>query len=240
MLLGLNIDHIATLRNARNANHPDLLRATVIAEEAGADIITMHLREDRRHIRDDDIFMIKDITNLPINFEMAATDEMVKIALKLKPDFCCIVPEKREELTTEGGLDLDANSKLIDHIAMLQDYGICVTLFVEPDITTLYKAKDLCANGVEIHTGKYSNLFTANQDYTYELSRIISACAFCQELELKCNIGHGLDLINIHNFLSIPNISEAHIGHFIIGEAIFDGLAEVVSSFKRLFAEYKH
>ena len=234
MLLGVNIDHVATLRNARGGGHPDILRVAVIVEQSGADIITMHLREDRRHIKDHDVFMVKEVVNVPINFEMAATEEMLEIALKLKPYSCCIVPEKREELTTEGGLDLRANKNLLRIIDVLSSNGIEVNLFVEPDIKTLHLAKDLNVRGVEIHTGKYANLFDQGRDYKNELSRIIAASLFCQELELKCNIGHGLDLANILNLLTIPNISEIHIGHFIIGEAIFLGLADVIREFKEL------
>jgi len=234
MLLGVNIDHVATLRNARGENHPDILRAALISESAGADIITMHLREDRRHIKDEDLFMVKEIINIPINFEMAATDEMIAIALKLQPEFCCIVPEKRAELTTEGGLDLKQNNKLGEKIARLKDNNAEVTLFVEPDINGIIKAKELGADGIEIHTGLYSQLFAKTDDYKDELNRIIAACAFCQELELKCNIGHGLNLDNMRNLLGIPNIAEVHIGHHIIGEAIFNGLANVINTFKSL------
>ena len=234
MLLGVNIDHVATVRNARGDKHPDILRAALICESAGADIITMHLREDRRHIRDEDVFMVKEVINIPINFEMAATEEMLSIAQRLKPEFCCIVPEKRAELTTEGGLDLRQDVKLKDKIAQLKDCGIEVTLFAEPDINKLIIAKELGADGVEIHTGLYSQLFATTENYKDELNRIIAACAFCQELELKCNIGHGLNLDNMRNLLLIPNIAEVHIGHYIIGEAIFNGLANVINTFKSL------
>jgi pyridoxine 5-phosphate synthase len=238
MLLGVNIDHVATLRNARGENHPDILRAALLAESAGADIITMHLREDRRHIKDEDVFMVKEVINIPINFEMAANDEMIRIAEKLKPQFCCIVPEKRAELTTEGGLSIENSKLLSNQIARLKALNIEVTLFVEPDIETIIKAKDIGADGVEIHTGLYSRLFTAGNDYKQELNRIIAASAFCQELGLKFNIGHGLNLDNLRNLLSIPNIAEIHVGHYIIGEAIFNGLVNVVNNFKSLISSH--
>lgn len=234
MLLGVNIDHVATLRNARGEEHPDVLRAALICEAAGADIITMHLREDRRHIKDEDVFMVKEVINIPINFEMAATEEMIRIAERLKPQFCCIVPEKRAELTTEGGLNLSQNNLLSEQLARLKALNIKVTLFVEPEIDIIIKAKELGADGVEIHTGLYSRIFASGKDYKGELNRIIAASAFCQELGLKCNIGHGLNLDNLRNLLSIPNIAEIHVGHYIIGEAIFNGLSNVVNNFKSL------
>jgi pyridoxine 5-phosphate synthase len=236
MLLGVNIDHVATLRNARGENHPDLLRAALVAESSGADIITMHLREDRRHIKDADVFLVKEVLNVPINFEIASTDEMVSIALKLLPRFCCVVPENRAELTTEGGLNLSKENNLRSAIQTLKDAGIEVNLFVEPEIHNIIQAKELGADGVEIHTGRYANLFTSADKCKIELNRIIAASAFCQDLDLKCNIGHGLNLDNLHPLLAIPHLSEVHIGHYIIGEALFQGLGNVVNRFKAALA----
>lgn len=225
--IGVNIDHVATIRNARGGRHPDPLRAAHIAISAGADGITAHLREDRRHIGDDDIARLKSELTRPLNLEMAATDEMVAIAIRHVPNACCLVPEKREERTTEGGLDVIHNtSHLAGVLKKLQAVGVRVSLFVEPDIDVLKAGADLGADIVELHTGRYCEL--ALQDdargVRQELSRIETAAAFGNDLGLEIHAGHGLTYNTVGPIAAIPQIVELNIGHFLIGEAIFDGL----------------
>ena len=236
MRLGINIDHVATIRNARNEGFPDLIKAGLLAKKAGADGITAHLREDRRHVQDADIFAIKEHIDLPLNFEMAATDEMLAIALKAKPNACCIVPEKREELTTEGGLDLHKNEeKLVKIISELKNYNIKTSLFVEPSLNAIDKAKDLNADIVEIHTGNFCNLYKTGKDYSEELEKIVVAVSHANNLNIEPHAGHGLDYETTEILLQKTNLlKELNIGHFIIAQSIFDGMEQVTRKFKRI------
>ncbi|MDP6805948.1 MAG: pyridoxine 5'-phosphate synthase [Rhodospirillales bacterium] len=228
--LGVNIDHVATIRNARGGRHPDPVRAANVAENAGADGITAHLREDRRHISDDDIRRLGESIRLPLNLEMAATPEMLEIALHHKPRAACIVPEKREERTTEGGLDVFSSQDHLKRcISQLSDAGIRVSLFIEPDPRHLDAAVALDAPVVEFHTGAYCDAAGAARHR--ELQRIIDAAAHAEDLALECHAGHGLTFETVSAVAAIPTIVELNIGHFLVGEAIFGGLE---SSIKRM------
>lgn len=231
--LGLNIDHVATLRNARGEGNPDPIRAAQIAMECGVDGITAHLREDRRHIRDEDVYELKKSINLPLNLEMAATEEMLNIALDVKPNACCIVPENRNELTTEGGLNILGN---IDNLGSLtkklKDAGIRVSLFVDPDEQQLEAAAKIEADIVEIHTGSYCNAEGNAQES--ELKRIIEAAAITQSLGLECHAGHGLNFDTVAKVAEIPNMVELNIGHFMIGESVFIGLPECIKKMRQI------
>jgi pyridoxine 5-phosphate synthase len=233
--LGVNIDHVATIRNARGGRHPDPVRAARLAAQAGADGITAHLREDRRHISDDDIRRLTAEIELPLNFEMAATDEMLAIALKYKPHAACIVPEKREERTTEGGLDVvKAHNSLAPYIRQLNTAGMRVSLFIEPEVTALDAAKALGAPVVELHTGAYCEAHLeapAGARTRRELDRIVAAAAHAEAIGLECHAGHGLTFDTVAPVAMIPTIVELNIGHFLVGEAIFSGLE---SSIKRM------
>ena len=228
--LGVNIDHVATIRNARGGNHPDPVRAATLAVQAGADGITAHLREDRRHISDDDISRLSRGIAVPLNLEMAATPEMLEIALRHKPHAACIVPEKREERTTEGGLDAVAGRQhLASYVDALGEAGIRASLFVEPDIAQLDAALDLGAPVVELHTGAYCE--SAGDARQFE--RIVAAAAHAENIGLECHAGHGLTFDTVGPVAAIPTIVELNIGHFLIGEAIYGGLE---SSIKRMRA----
>jgi pyridoxine 5-phosphate synthase len=230
--LGINVDHVATVRNARGGRHPDPLRAAKIAAEAGADGITAHLREDRRHIVDGDITRLKREIALPLNFEMAATEEMVRIALRERPHAACIVPEKREERTTEGGLDAAGQHNVLQPlVSRLRDAGIRVSLFIEADRRQLEAAVRLGAPVIELHTGRYCELEGEAQQR--ELDRLRKAAAACAELGLECHAGHGLNYENVAPVAAIANVVELNIGHFLVGEAIFVGLAETVREMRR-------
>lgn len=221
--LGVNIDHVATIRNARGGGHPDPVRAAKMAELAGADGITAHLREDRRHISDDDIERLIEGINVPLNLEMAATEEMLTIALRHKPHAACIVPEKREEQTTEGGLDVVAQSNnLKGYIEQLSDAGVRVSLFIEPDIAQLDAAARLGAPVVELHVGAYCD--SRQVARSRELDRIEQAVLHAETLGLECHAGHGLTYDTVGPVAAMPSIAELNIGHFLIGEAIFTGL----------------
>jgi len=225
--LGVNIDHVATIRNARGGLHPDPVRAARLAAEAGADGITAHLREDRRHISDFDIERLSREIDLPLNFEMAATEEMLQIALRAKPHAACIVPEKREERTTEGGLDaIGGHNHLAPMIARLNDAGIRVSLFIEADRRQLDAAKRLSAPVIEIHTGAYCE--AQGEERERHLARIVEAAAHAEALGLECHAGHGLTYDTVAPVAAIPSIMELNIGHFLVGEAIFVGLHETI------------
>ncbi len=231
--LGVNIDHVATVRNARGGHLPDPLRAARLAEAAGADGITAHLREDRRHIVDDDIAGLMRDLKVPLNFEMAATVEMVDIALRHRPHAACIVPEKREERTTEGGLDAAGqHNHLKPMIARLRDAGIRVSLFIEADPRQLEAAVALGAPVVELHTGRYCEL-DGNAKQA-ELMRLQKGAALCAKLGLECHAGHGLSYGDVGPVAAIPEVRELNIGHFLIGEAIFVGLEPAIREMRRL------
>ena len=225
--LGVNVDHVATVRNARGTAYPDPVPAALLACEAGADGITAHLREDRRHIRDEDMRRLKEALPAPLNFEMAQTDEMVEIASAIRPHAVCLVPERREELTTEGGLDAAGlGAALGPRVQALAAAGIRVSLFIEPDPAQLRAAVALGAPVVELHTGRYCEL--AGEAQQAELERIRAAAALADELGLECHAGHGLTYDNVGPVAAIPTVAELNIGHFLVGEAIFTGLAEAV------------
>ncbi|MCI1142011.1 pyridoxine 5'-phosphate synthase [Sphingomonas sp. WKB10] len=221
--LGVNIDHVATVRNARGSGYPDPVRAALLAVEAGADGITAHLREDRRHITDDDIARLATGLTVPLNLEMAATDEMLAIALKHRPHAACIVPEKREERTTEGGIDAAGQfERLSPIVAQLREAGVRVSLFIEPDAAQIDAAIRLGAPVVELHTGRYAEL--DGEARTAELRRLSDAAALAAKNGIEVHAGHGLTFDNVGPIAAIPQVRELNIGHFLIGEALFVGL----------------
>jgi pyridoxine 5-phosphate synthase len=230
--LGVNIDHVATIRNARGGAHPDPVRAAQMAASVGADGITAHLREDRRHISDADIFRLKAAIELPLNLEMAATPEMLDIALKTRPNACCIVPEKRQEITTEGGLDVVRDSEYLKpYVDRLLDENIRVSIFVDPEANQIEAAHALKATIVEIHTGMYCH--ATGQSQLKELKRIQAAAALSHTLGMECHAGHGISFDTVGPIAAIPQIVELNIGHFLIGEAIFTGLENAIFEMRR-------
>jgi pyridoxine 5-phosphate synthase len=234
--LGVNIDHVATVRQARGTDYPDPVQAALLAEKAGADSITLHLREDRRHIQDHDLERLKAAMQTHMNLEMAVTDEMLAIAAGIKPQDCCLVPEKREELTTEGGLDVASQQdKITDACLSLAGNGIRVSLFIDPDPVQLDAARSVGAGVVELHTGGYADAEGGEQDA--ELQRIVAAAAYGQQLGLVVHAGHGLHYENVKPVAEIPQIQELNIGHAIVARAIFDGFSVAVSEMKRLMIE---
>jgi len=231
--LGVNIDHVATIRNARGGTYPDPIRAALVAQEAGADGITAHLREDRRHIIDEDISHLIGAIALPLNMEMAATEEMVALALRHRPHAACIVPERREEVTTEGGLNAAGqHNHLKPLISRLTDAGIRVSLFIEPDPRQIEAAISLGAPVVEFHTGRYAHL--DGEEQAIELRRIADAAALAVKNGIEPHAGHGLTFDNVSPIAAIPQIAELNIGHFLIGEAIFTGLDASVRRMREL------
>ena len=234
--LGINIDHVATVRNARGGDNPDPVRAARLAQEAGADGITAHLREDRRHIRDEDIAALKQHLTIPLNLEMAATDEMLAIALKHRPHAVCIVPEKREERTTEGGIDcITGFARLQPVVAALKGAGIRVSLFIEPDRKQIDAAHNLGAPVIELHTGAYAH--ATGDARTHMLKHIINGAEFGADLGLEIHAGHGLTYDNVKPIAAIPHIVELNIGHFLIGEAIFVGLGNAMARMRNAMKE---
>jgi pyridoxine 5-phosphate synthase len=232
--LGINIDHVATVRNARGGEMPDPVRAAIQAEAAGADGITAHLREDRRHMRDEDMFALKAQLAIPLNFEMAATQEMLAIALQVKPHAVCLVPEKREELTTEGGLDVAGHlNTLTPFVTKLTNAGIRTSLFIDADTTQLDAAKAAGAPVVELHTGRYCDMPSA-VERNIELQRIAAAAIHAQTLGLECHAGHGLNFDNVGDIAALPQVAELNIGHFLIGEAIFVGLDKAIGKMRQI------
>ena len=231
--LGVNIDHVATIRNARGGTHPDPVWAAKIAAKAGANGITAHLREDRRHIRDADIAKLMKDIDLPLNLEMAATDEMLSIALKHKPNAACIVPEKRQELTTEGGLDvIGQKERLTPYLQDLKKAGIKISLFIEADPAQIEMAKHLGADIIELHTGTYAEAHGAQRKF--ELERLKDGAKLALDIGIECHAGHGLTYDNVMPVAEIPTLTELNIGHFLIGEAIFTGLEGSVREMRRL------
>jgi pyridoxine 5-phosphate synthase len=234
--LGINIDHVATIRNARGGHHPDPVRAAVLAMQAGADGITAHLREDRRHIRDADMLRLKNEVALPLNFEMAATDEMMRIALEIMPHAVCLVPEKRTEVTTEGGLDAAGlKASLGPYIARLNKAGIRVSLFIDADERQVQAAAALEAPVVELHTGRYCE--HSGSEQVAELTRLKKAAALAQKLGIECHAGHGLNFDTVKPVAAIGTIKELNIGHFLVGEAVFIGLGDSIREMRRLMDE---
>lgn len=234
--LGINIDHVATIRNARGGRHPDPIRAAHLAAAAGADGITAHLREDRRHISDSDIARLSNEIQLPLNLEMAATDEMLAIALRHRPHAACIVPEKREERTTEGGLDVAGQmDRLAPMVGKLSEAGVRVSLFIEADPRQLDAARAIGAPVVELHTGAYCDHEGAARDT--ELARIVAAAAHAAAIGLECHAGHGLSFDTVKPIAVIPSIKELNIGHFLVGEAIFVGFEASIRHMRALMDE---
>lgn len=237
IFLGVNIDHVATVRNARGTYYPEPVHAALMAEQAGADGITVHLREDRRHIIDRDVFILRDTIATRLNFESAVTDEMLAIACKLKPHFSCLVPEKRAELTTEGGLEVAGQlSRIRDAVTQLQEADILVSLFIDADKRQIEAAAAAGAPYIEIHTGKYAEATNAAVQQV-ELTRIAEAAAYAASLGLTVNAGHGLHYHNVQPIAAIPQMYELNIGHAIIARAIFTGLGPAVTEMKRLMVE---
>jgi pyridoxine 5-phosphate synthase len=233
--LGVNIDHVATVRNARGESYPSPLRAAMLAQTNGAESVTIHLREDRRHINESDLKVIKKKLKIPLNLEIAATKEMLKIALKNKPPFICIVPEKRKEITTEGGLNLNYNKKFLNYIIeKLKKNKSRVSLFIEPSIKDVNNSKKLKADCVEIHTGKLCNLINKKKNYKNELMKIKKAVDLGNKLGLEVHAGHGLTYQSAKILSRLKGIQEYNIGHFLIGEAIFVGLSNSIKLFKKI------
>ena len=236
--LGVNIDHVATLRNARGEDYPSPTRAAIMCQEFGADGITAHLREDRRHIKDKDIEEIKDQISIPLNFEMAPTNEMVEIAINTLPNACCIVPEKREEITTEGGIDVIRNHNIIAPlIDKLKINNIRVSLFVDASNDQIEMSQRIGADIVEIHSGEFCRKVHDELDYENELGKIKESVSFANSIGLEPHIGHGITFKSIVELSNIKNVKEFNIGHFIIGESIFIGLKESIKTFKSLIKE---
>jgi pyridoxine 5-phosphate synthase len=234
MELGVNIDHIATLRQARGTLYPNPIEGARIAEEAGADLITLHLREDRRHIVDQDVETLRERIQTRMNLEMAATEEMVKIARRVKPDDVCLVPERREELTTEGGLNVAGQVEVLTKVTVsLQEVGIRVSMFINPDPVQIEASREVGADGIEIHTGVYADA-RGERETQREFNRVVEAAEKGRKLDLKVNAGHGLHYENVERIALISNISELNIGHSLIARAVFSGLREAVREMKSL------
>ena len=237
LLLGVNIDHVATLRQARGTRYPDPVHAALQVEQAGADSITLHLREDRRHVQDRDVYLLKERMLTRMNLEMAVTDEMIKIACDVKPEDCCLVPEKREELTTEGGLDVIRHeSEISDACEKLAAAGIKVSLFIDADLKQIDAAKRSGAPVIEIHTGHYADAENASEQQL-RLNEIVVACEHANKLGLQVNAGHGLNRQNIHAVASLQPVRELNIGHAIIADSVFMGLEKTIAEYKRLMRE---
>ena len=236
MLLGVNIDHIATLRNARGGLEPNLIQAAIVCEKAGADGITVHLREDRRHTRDNDVYELKKILKTRLNLEMALTEEMQKIALDVLPQNVCLVPEKREEVTTEGGLDVASRVEFVtDFVKPLVAAGITVSLFIDADKHQVQTAVKTGAQFIELHTGRYSQAFGLENE-ELEFDNLKESAALAGSLGLKVNAGHGLTYENVYRMKQIPQLIELNIGHNIIARAVFDGLEKAVKDMKDLIS----
>ena len=233
--LGVNIDHVATIRNARGGSHPDPLEAAKCAIKYGADSVTIHLREDRRHIKDLDLKNISNNKKIPLNLEIAANEKILKIALKNNPNYVCLVPEKRQEITTEGGLNLKKNSSKIKNILKrLKKAKIRTSLFINPTINDINLSKSLKTDCVELHTGKISNLIKANKNFSKELQKIKQCAKIASSIGLEVHAGHGMDYKTTKILNKIKEIKEFNIGHFIIGESVFHGFKKVIKNFKKL------
>ena len=233
--LGVNIDHVATVRNARGEIYPSPLKAALLSQKYGADSVTIHLREDRRHINEADLKIIKSRLKIPLNLEIASTKEMLNIALKQKPNFVCIVPEKRKELTTEGGLNLNYKKNLLKKIInQLKINGSRVSLFIDPKVSDIKQAKKMNSDCIEIHTGKICNLINKKKPYKKELEKIKNSVIYAKKLGLEVHAGHGLTYESAKILKKINDINEFNIGHFLIGESIFIGLKQCIKKFKEI------
>ena len=233
--LGVNIDHIATLRNARGEFHPDPITAAKFVRKAGADSITIHLREDRRHINDNDAKKICSINNLLVNLEISTNPEIVKIALKIKPNYICIVPENRKEITTEGGLNLKKNKvKIKNIISLFKKKNIRTSLFIDPNIDDVKISKEIKSDCIEIHTGRLANLIKSKKEYLKELNRVKKCSKIAKEIGLEVHAGHGLDYKTTELLSRFKEIEEFNIGHYLIGESVFFGLSKVIKKFKKI------
>ena len=236
--LGVNIDHVATIRNARGEYHPDPVNAAKFAKKAGANSITIHLREDRRHIKDIDAKKICSLKNILVNLEISTNDKIIKNAFKIKPNFICIVPEKRKEITTEGGLDLKNNKKKIKNIILkFKKKKIRTSLFINPNINDIKISSSLKVDCVEIHTGRLANLVKSNKNYFNELNKIKKCSILASKLGIEVHAGHGLDYKSTKILKKIKQIQEFNIGHFIIGESVFIGLNKVIKNFKKILKD---
>ena len=236
--LGVNIDHVATLRNARGENYPSPVQAALLCEKYGADGITAHLREDRRHIRDTDVSEIIKNIKIPLNFEMAPTNEMVEIAININPNACCMVPEKREEVTTEGGIDIKKNQDLLlPKIEKIKKNNILVSLFIDASEEQIKLAKEIGADIVEIHTGEYCRKINYHEDGQNEFERIKEAAIFADEIGLELHLGHGITFDSVKELSKIKEVKEFNIGHFIISESVFIGLQNSIKKFKEIIEE---
>ena len=236
--LGVNIDHVATLRNARGEHHPDPFQAAKFVKKCGANSVTIHLREDRRHIKDLDAKKICSIKGLLVNLEISTKDEIIKNALKIKPNFICIVPENRKEITTEGGLDLTKNkNKLSKIIKLFKDRKIRTSLFVNPSLKDIKISKEIGSDCVEIHTGKFSNLIKSKKNFKSEFERIKKSSILANKIGLEVHAGHGLDYKSTKILMKIKEIKEFNIGHFIISESIFSGFNQVIKNFKKILKQ---
>lgn len=237
ILLGVNIDHVATLREARHTRYPDPVQAAIEAEQAGADAITLHLREDRRHIQERDVFMLRDILLTRMNLEMAVTEEMLAIAAQVKPADCCLVPERREELTTEGGLDVAGQkARMRDAVARLTEAGVRVSMFIDADPDQVEACAEICAPVIEIHTGHFADLHDHSAQDA-EFRRIAKAVELGTRLGLQVNAGHGLNYQNVGRIAGLPDVRELNIGHAIVARALFTGFQDAVREMKRLMRE---
>ena len=233
--LGINIDHVATVRNARGEGHPSILNAAKYVMKLGADSITVHLREDRRHINDKDLIILSKFKSIPINLELSTNIKIIKLAIKCKPKFICLVPEKRNEVTTEGGLNLKKNYKKISKIIQLFNKNkIRTSLFINPSIKDIKISKEIGTKCVEIHTGKLSRLVRSNKNFKNELQKIKKCASYAKSMGIEVHAGHGLDYKSTNILSKIYEISEFNIGHFIIGESIFFGLKNVIKKFKKI------
>ena len=236
--LGINIDHVATLRNARGENYPEVIEAAKIVEKSGADLLTVHVREDRRHINEKDLGEILNVINIPLNLEIAANLEMVKIAIEYKPKRVCFVPEKRLEITTEGGLDVINNfDRLKKILKSLSNNDIDVSIFIDPDKDQLIATEKLGLKTIEFHTGSYANACIKNNNVKLELNKIKASTAFAKKLGLNCHAGHGLTYDNVSSIVSINDIVELNIGHFIIANSIFNGLENSIFKMRKIILE---
>ena len=233
--LGVNIDHVATIRNARGENYPDPTKAALLAEKFGANSITLHLREDRRHIKESDLKKIKNKIRIPVNLEMAPTTLMLKIAIRYKPAYVCIVPEKRKEITTEGGLNVKKNFMLLEKIVnKLNKNKIKAALFIEPKISDIKLAKLLKVNSIELHTGKFCNLFNRKQKYKTELNNLKKASIYANKIGLNVHAGHGLTYKSLSKLTRLKEIKEFNIGHFLISDSLFIGMGNAIKKFKKI------